>query len=137
MEVDGREAKDALYEEFARLGRAVANPKRIELLDLLAQGERSVEALAEGTGMRLTNASNHLQVLRQARLVATRKEGTRVLYRLADDEVLLFAVALRSLARTRLAEVDRVVRASFLARHSLETLTRTELVERPARGAVV
>jgi rhodanese-related sulfurtransferase len=137
MEVDGREAKDALYEQFARLGRAVANPKRIELLDLLAQGERSVEALAEGTGMGFTNASNHLQVLRQARLVATRKEGTRVLYRLADDEVLLFAVALRSLARTRLAEVDRVVRDYFLARDSLETVNRDELVERAARGDVI
>ena len=111
--MDGREAKDALYEQFARLGRAVANPKRIELLDLLAQGERSVEALGEGTGMGLTNTSNHLQVLRQARLVATRKEGTRVLYRLADDEVLLFAVALRSLARTRLAEVDRALKRSL------------------------
>jgi ArsR family transcriptional regulator len=87
--------------------------------------------------MGFTNASNHLQVLRQARLVATRKEGTRVLYRLADDEVLLFAVALRSLARTRLAEVDRVVRDYFLARDSLETVNRDELVERAARGDVI
>ena len=137
VEVDGREAKDALYEQFARLGRAVANPKRIELLDLLAQGERSVEALGEGTGMGLTNTSNHLQVLRQARLVATRKEGTRVLYRLADDEVLLFAVALRSLARTRLAEVDRVVRDYFVARDSLETVSRDELIDRASRGDVI
>lgn len=135
--MNGREAKDALYEQFARLGRAVSNPKRIELLDLLAQGERSVEALADGTGMGLTNTSNHLQVLRQSRLVATRKERTRVLYRLADDEVLIFAVALRSLARTRLAEVDQVVRDYFLARDSLETVSRDELVERVARGDVI
>jgi len=135
--VNGREAKDALYEQFARLGRAVANPKRIELLDLLAQGERSVEALAAGAGMGLTNTSNHLQVLRQARLVATRKDGTRVLYRLADDEVLVFTVALRSLARTRLAEVDRVVRDYFLARDSLETVSRDELMERASRGEVI
>ncbi|HVS43161.1 MAG TPA: metalloregulator ArsR/SmtB family transcription factor [Candidatus Dormibacteraeota bacterium] len=135
--MNGREAKDALYEQFARLGRAFANPKRIELLDLLAQGERSVEALAEGTGMGVTNTSNHLQVLRQACLVATRKEGTRVLYRLADDQVLVFAVALRALARTRLAEVDRVVRDYFLARDSLETVSRDELMERAARGDVI
>ena len=135
--MNGREAKDALYEQFARLGRAFANPKRIELLDLLAQGERSVEALAEGTGMGVTNTSNHLQVLRQACLVATRKEGTRVLYRLADDQVLVFAVALRALARTRLAEVDRVVRDYFLARDSLETVSRDELMERVSRGDVI
>jgi rhodanese-related sulfurtransferase/DNA-binding transcriptional ArsR family regulator len=135
--VNGREAKDALYEQFARLGRAFANPKRIELIDLLAQGERSVESLAEGTAMGVTNTSNHLQVLRQARLVTTRKEGTRVLYRLADDQVLIFAVALRTLARTRLAEVDRVVRDYFLARDSLETVSRDELMERAGRGEVI
>jgi rhodanese-related sulfurtransferase len=87
--------------------------------------------------MGLTNTSNHLQVLRQARLVATRKEGTRVLYRLADDQVMVVAVALRSLAATRLAEVDRVVRDYFLARDRLETVRRDELMERAARGEVI
>ena len=135
--MDGREAKDALYEQLARLARAFANPRRIELIDLLAQGERSVESLAEGTGMGVTNTSNHLQVLRQARLVATRKEGTRVLYRIADDQVLVVTVAVRSLARTRLAEVDQVVRDYFQARDSLETVSREELMERAARREVV
>jgi rhodanese-related sulfurtransferase/DNA-binding transcriptional ArsR family regulator len=135
--MEGREAKDRLYEQFARTAKAVASPKRIELLELLAQGERTVEALAGATGMGMTNTSAHLQVLRQARLVETRKQGTRVHYRLAGDEVAGFVAALRDLARARLAEVDRVVADYFVARDALEPVSRTELVERAARGEVV
>lgn len=134
--MDGRDAKDTLYEQFARIGKAVANPKRIELLDLLAQGERSVEDLARGAAMGVTNASNHLQILRQARLVETRKEGTRVLYRLAGDGVLRFYIELRGLARSRLAEVGEVVRDYFLARDALETVTRDELLRLVKHGDV-
>ena len=76
--MDGREAKDRLYEAFARTAKALSSPKRVELAELLAQGERSVEALAEATGMAVTNTSAHLQVLARSRLVQTRKEGTRV-----------------------------------------------------------
>ena len=89
--MDGREAKDRLYEQFARAAKATANPKRIELLELLAQGEHSVDSLARATGMGVTNTSSHLQVLRQARLVETRKDGTKVFYRLAGDEVAGFS----------------------------------------------
>ena len=128
--MEGREAKDALYEQFARLGRAVAHPKRIELLEVLAQGERSVEALARGSAMGITNASNHLQVLRNARIVETRKDGTRVLYRLASDDVMRLVVSLRDLASARLAEVDRVVRDFFVARDEMEPVTRSELIRR-------
>ena len=135
--MDGRPVKDALYEQFARLAKAVAHPKRIEILEVLAQGERSVERLAAITAMGMTNTSAQLQVLRQARLVETRKEGTRVLYRLAGDEVAGFVAGLRDLARVRLAEVDRVVRDYFEARDALEPLSRAELVERAARGEVV
>jgi rhodanese-related sulfurtransferase/DNA-binding transcriptional ArsR family regulator len=135
--VDGRPVKDALYEQFARLAKAVAHPKRIEILEVLAQGERSVERLAAITAMGMTNTSAQLQVLRQARLVETRKEGTRVLYRLADDEVAGFVAGLRDLARVRLAEVDRVVRDYFEVPDALEPLSRAELVERAARGEVV
>src|SRR5437588_5446502 len=127
--VNGREVKDALYEQLARLGKAVANPKRIELLDLLAQGERSVEALAQGSGMGLTNTSNHLQLLRQARLVDSRKDGSRVLYRLADDSVLRFHGALRVLAQARLLEVSQVLRDYFLAPDALATVSRSQLLE--------
>lgn len=128
--MEGREAKDALYEQFARLGRAVAHPKRIELLELLAQGERGVDALARGTAMGVTNASNHLQVLRHARVVETRKDGTRVLYRLAGDDVMRLVVSLRDVASERLAEVDRVVRDFYQARDALEPLTSDELGRR-------
>ncbi len=135
--MEGREAKDRLYEQFARAAKAVASPKRIELLELLAQGEHTVEALAHATGMGVTNTSAHLQVLRQARVVAARKDGTKVFYRLAGDEVPAFLVALRDLARSRLAEVDEVVRDYFMARDALEPVSRIELVERANRGDVV
>jgi rhodanese-related sulfurtransferase/DNA-binding transcriptional ArsR family regulator len=135
--MEGREAKDRLYEQFARTAKAVASPKRIELLELLAQGEHTVEVLANATGMGMTNTSAHLQVLRQARLVETRKQGTRVNYRLAGDEVAAFVAALRDLARARLAEVDRVVQDYFAARDALEPISRAQLVERAGRGEVV
>lgn len=135
--MDGRDVKDTLYEHFARIGKAVANPKRIELLDLIAQGERSVDDLATGAGMGITNTSNHLQVLRQARLVEARKEGTRVLYRLANDAVLQFSIALRDLARSRLAEVGEVVRDYFLARDALEPVSREQLLTLMEQGEVV
>ncbi len=130
----GREVKEALNEQFARLGKAVASPKRIELLDLLCQGERSVEGLATATRMGLTNTSAHLQVLRQARLVETRREGVKVFYRVADDAVCRFYFALRDLGRTRLAEVEKVVRDHFDARDELEPVSREALLERVQRG---
>ena len=135
--MDGRQAKDRLYEQFALTGKAVASPKRVELLELLAQGEHTVEALARSTGMGVTNTSAHLQVLRRAGLVDSRKAATQVRYRLAGDDVAAFVVALRDLARSRLAEVDRVVRDFFVARDSLEPLSRAELIERAGRGDVV
>ena len=135
--MEGREAKDRLYEAFARTAKALSSPKRVELAELLAQGEHSVEGLAQATGMGVTNTSAHLQVLARARLVAARKEGTRVFYRLSGDDVTAFVVALRDLARSRLAEVDQVVRDYFTVRDVLEPLTREELVERTGRGDVV
>jgi len=132
--VTGRQVKEALNEQFARLGKAVASPKRIELLDLLCQGERSVEGLATATRMGLTNTSAHLQVLRRARLVETRREGVKVFYRVADDAVCRFYFALRDLGRTRLAEVETVVRDYFDARDELEPLSRQALLERVQRG---
>jgi rhodanese-related sulfurtransferase/DNA-binding transcriptional ArsR family regulator len=135
--MDGREAKDQLYEAFARTAKAAGSPKRIELLELMAQGERTVEALAQAAGMGVTNTSAHLQVLARSGLVATRRQGTKVFYRLAGDDVAAFVVALRDLARSRLPEVDQVVRDYFTARDALEPLTREELVARTGRGKVV
>ncbi len=135
--MEGREAKDRLYEQFARAAKAVASPKRIELLELLAQGEHTVEGLAHATGMAVNNTSSHLQVLRHAQVVESRKDGTNVFYRLAGDEVAAFVVALRDLARSRLAEVDRVVQDYFVARDNLEPVDRAELLERASRGEIV
>lgn len=126
----GREVKDGLYDQFARIGKAVAHPKRIELLDLLCQGERSVEVLANAAALSVTNASAHLRVLREARLVETRKEATRVFYRLAGESVCGLFFSLRDLAADRYAEVEMMVRDYFEARDELEPVTREELLAR-------
>lgn len=133
----GREIKDALYEQFARIGKAVASPKRVEILELLCQGERTVEAIAGATGMGMTNTSAHLQALRAARLVETRKDGTKVYYRTADEQVCRFFVALRDLAADRLAEVEQIAAAFLDTPDELEQIDREELRKRIRRGKVV
>jgi len=135
--MNGREVKDTLYGQFARVGKAVASPKRIELLDLLGQGERTVEALAQASSMGVANTSAHLQVLRQARLVEARKDGTKVFYRLADDTVARFFAALRDVSRARLTEVEQVVHDYFEARDGMEPVGQAELARRLRRGDVV
>ena len=122
-----RAFKDPLFAQFARIGHAVASPKRVELLDLLAQGEKTVETLAEQVATPIKNTSAHLRVLREARLVDTRREGNYVLYRLADDDVLRFLRSLQTLARDRLAEVDRVTQRYLTSRDELEPVTLDEL----------
>ena len=126
----GRDAKDALYAQFSRLGKAVSNPKRIELLELLAQANRSVEDLAAASGMDFANTSAQLQVLSRARLVEGRRQGKRVIYRLADESVTRFLAALRELSRSRLAEVEQVARDYFAARDHLEPLGSADLLRR-------
>ena len=135
--MDGREAKDRLYEQFARTAKALAHPRRIELLELVAQGDVSVEVLAERSSTSVTNASAHLQVLRRARLVETRRAGTHVFYRLASDDVARLVSTLRDVSRSRLMEVEHVIRDYFGARDALEPLTRDELLARQAHGDVV
>ncbi len=125
--MEPRAAKDALYAEFARIGKAIAHPKRLELLNLLGQGEHSVESLAAAAELGLTTASSHLQVLRQARLVETRKQGAWVYYRLADDAVYRLVTALQDVAEVRLAEVQNVVRSYFGELDELEPVTLDEL----------
>lgn len=137
MGATAREVKDALYEQFARIARALASPKRIELLELLCQGERTVEALAKATGMSVANTSAHLQVLRRARLVEVRREGVRIYHRPADDLVCRLLIELRGVATVRLAEVERVVREYFEARDHLRPVTREELLARLERGEAV
>jgi rhodanese-related sulfurtransferase len=122
-----RDFKDALYEQFARIGHALASPKRIELLDLLGQGEKTVELLAEEIATPIKNTSAHLRALRHARLVETRREGTYVFYRLADDDVFRLLRALEGLGHNRLADVQRVVRLYLDDHDQLEPVTLKEL----------
>jgi rhodanese-related sulfurtransferase len=129
-----RAAKTALFDEFARAAKALASGRRMELLDVLANGERTVEALASEVGLSVANTSQHLQVLRQAGLVATRRQGTSIHYRLAGPEVFELWRALRTLARSRLAEVERLAAAYLGARDELEPVTRDELARRLQDG---
>jgi rhodanese-related sulfurtransferase/DNA-binding transcriptional ArsR family regulator len=128
--------KDSLYGEFAVLGKALANPHRLELLDLLAQGERSVEELAGETALSLANASAHLQVLRRARLVEAEKRGLNVVYRLAALEVFQLWRTLRDVGSARLAEIDRLVENYFTDREELEAVDKEELLRLMAEEAV-
>ena len=113
MNNDSRAFKDALYDQFARIGKAVSNPHRLEMLDLLAQGERRVEDLAREAHLPIANASQHLQALLRAHLVERRRDGTSIYYRLADDRVFELWQAIRELGAARLAEVDALARTHF------------------------
>ena len=115
--------KHALFEQLALVARSLGNPHRLELLEHLAQGERSVEALAERTGLSVANASQHLQQLRRAGLVANRRDGKFIHYRLADEGVVGWSSALREVAERNLAEIDRILRGYFAERDSLEPIT--------------
>jgi rhodanese-related sulfurtransferase len=132
--VGERAGKTALFDEFARVGQALASGRRIELLDVLANGERTVEGLAGEAGLSLANTSRHLQVLRQAGLVASRRVGTSVYYRLAAPEVFELWRALRTLAASRLGEVERLAAAYLGGRDELEPVTRQELARRLRDG---
>ena len=129
--------KAALYDQFARIGKALANPARLELLDLLAQGERSVEELAEAAGMRLSNTSAQLKALALAGLLTTRRSGVRVYYRLADDQVAVFVEQMKRFAAARIAEVERAARDYLGDVATLEPLARDELARRLEDGDVV
>ena len=122
-----RSFKDRIYPQFARIGQALASDRRLEILDLLAQGPRNVEALAEEAEMSVANVSQHLQILRAARLVETHREGTRVVYRLAGDDVLRLWLTLRSAAESRLAEVGEITRESLRHRDGEKLVPRDEL----------
>jgi rhodanese-related sulfurtransferase/DNA-binding transcriptional ArsR family regulator len=128
--------KQALFAEFASVARVLGHAHRLELLEQLAQGERSVEILAQKTGLSIANASQHLQQMRRAGMVSPRRDGKFVYYRLADDGVLDVLAALRRIAERNVAEVDRIVRSYFDARDSLEPVSRKELAERLRAGTV-
>jgi rhodanese-related sulfurtransferase len=136
MKNPNRAFKDAIYEQFARIGKAVSSPKRLELLDLLCQGERTVEVLAKESGLTVANASQHLQVLRAARLVEAEKEGLFVIYRLADQTVCEFFHAMRVLAESQLAEVEQIKRQFLEGREGMQPVDREALLKLVREGAV-
>jgi rhodanese-related sulfurtransferase len=129
-------AHDALYQELARIGQAVASGPRLALLDLLRQGPRTVDSLARETSLTLANASQHLKVLRRARLIEAEKHGVFVTYRLADPAVDTFFGALRGLAELRLTEVQQIARAFVERRGALEPIDCRRLLERVHAGEV-
>jgi DNA-binding transcriptional ArsR family regulator len=132
-----REFKERLYGQIARIGKALASPHRLELLDLLAQGERTVDSLAHEIGLSLANASQHLQALRQASLVESRKQGLYVYYRLADPTVYDVCTAIRTVAEHRLADLDRLVRDHFGDRADAEPVRMADLLKRARAREVV
>jgi DNA-binding transcriptional ArsR family regulator/rhodanese-related sulfurtransferase len=132
-----REFKDRLYGQFARIGKALSSPHRLEILELLAQSERTVESLATEIGLSLANASQHLQALRRAALVESRKDGLFVHYRLAGPEVFELPRVLRTVAERRLAEFERLVREHFGDRSDAEAIPMAELLKRARSKRVV
>jgi rhodanese-related sulfurtransferase len=136
MKNPNRKFKDDIYEQFSRIGKAVSSPKRLELLDLLCQGEKTVEILSQETGLSVANTSQHLQTLRAARLVETEKEGLYVIYRLADQKVCQFFLSMRVLAENRLAEIEMIKRQFLKGRKGMEPVDRNDLLKRVKDGAV-
>ncbi|HEX6818513.1 MAG TPA: metalloregulator ArsR/SmtB family transcription factor [Ktedonobacterales bacterium] len=132
-----RDFKDKLYAQFARLGKALADPHRLELLDLLTQGERTVEELARESALSMANASQHLRILLAARLVDSRKDGLHVVYRLADPTVFTLWQALRHVGERQLAEIDRLIESYLHHPEHLEPLARDDLVRRLAEGDAI
>jgi rhodanese-related sulfurtransferase len=132
-----REFKDRLFGQFARIGKALSSPRRLEIVDLLAQGERTVEEIARETSMSVASASQHLQALKAARMVEARREGLYIHYRLADEDVFRTWQAVRALGEARLSEVDGVVEAYLVDRDALEAVESEDLLERLRDGSVV
>lgn len=128
--------KDRVYEQLGRIGKAVSSPKRLEILDLLSQGPRTVESLAAEASLSVANTSRHLQILRGARLIEAEKEGVFVRYRLADDAVADFYRSFRILATSRLAELEQITRQFFKDCDTLEPVDRKALLARARKGLV-
>jgi len=132
-----RQFKDALFGEFARIGKALASGRRLEVLEILAQGERTVEELAGETAQSVANTSQHLQVLRQAQLVEARRDGNYIRYRLSDERITRLWLSLREVGETRLAEVERLVSTYLKDRDTLQAIDSKELRRRVKEGSAL
>ena len=135
--MSSRRLKDRLYQQLARIGKALGSGHRLELLEILAQGERTVEKLAAETDLSIANASHHLHVLRQARLVDSRKVGLHVFYRLSEPKIYDLSLLIRDIAERHLVEVNRIVETFLTARDQLEPVAQEDLVARARTGGVV
>jgi rhodanese-related sulfurtransferase/DNA-binding MarR family transcriptional regulator len=132
-----RQFKDELYAQFARIGKALSNPHRLELVELLAQGERTVEDLAREANLPIANASQHLQVLRAAQLVDVRRDGLYAYYRLSDERVFRVWQALRDLGELQLAEINRLVGSFLQDRAPLQSINTADLLRRVEAGDIL
>lgn len=132
----GSNFKQDLFSQFARVGKALSNGNRLELLEFIAQGERSVDELAKVSGLTVANTSQHLQQLRQAGLVSNRKQGLKVYYRLSGDDVIQLLDILRLVAERNIAEVDKLVNTFLTVKDQLEPIPREELLTRVKHGLV-
>ena len=135
--MDNRTLKDLLYEQVARVGKALASPKRLEMLEMLAQGEKSVDAVAEAVGVDIKLASAHLKALKEARLVQSRRDGKRMLYRLSGQDVAQLGVTLRQVAEEHLVELRLAVKQMMAEPDQLSKVGRKELMAQAKRGEVV
>lgn len=134
--MSSQSAKHAMFDCFAEVAKALAHGRRLEILELLAQGERSVEALAAVAGLSVANASQHLRLMRQAGLLASRRDGKHMFYRVSDPSVLDALAALRKVGENNLAEVRELIRGYFHERDALEPVSRKELARRVGDGLV-
>lgn len=134
---DSRRFKDTVFEYFAQIGKATSSPKRLEILDLLCHGEKSVEDVARHTQLDIKNTSAHLKVLHTARLVASRREGKRVYYTVADPMVCEYWMSTRAMAEHRFAEIERTAKCFFKERETMVTLDRQTLLGKARRGEVI
>lgn len=135
--MDTRKTKDLLYEHVARIGKAVSSPKRLELLEILAQGEKTVDALAADASLSIKLASAHLKVLKEARLVEARRDGRNIAYRLSGTDVSTLWVNLRTVAEEHLVELKLAMDGLFAAPEKLDAETRRSLMNKAKRGEVV
>jgi rhodanese-related sulfurtransferase/predicted transcriptional regulator len=133
----GREFKDVIFEQFARIAYAFAAPKRLEIIDILAQGERDVDSLAREGGMNVANASRHLQILKVARLVENRREGVRIFYKLTDDDVFDCWKNLQAIAEKRVSEIHEISNLFMQERDSMESISATQLWQRIQNDDVI
>ncbi|WP_026023086.1 metalloregulator ArsR/SmtB family transcription factor [Paenisporosarcina sp. TG20] len=132
-----RNLKDLLYQEFARVGKSLSSPKRLEILDLLSYGPKSVETIAKTTAMSVANVSQHLQTLANSKMVKSKKQGNYVIYELADEEISTFLESLHSLAEKQLVQVQQIKREFLNEQFGIEGVSLPELKKRMERGEVM